>query len=253
LPHEALQHSSSDIDLRGKDRLIVALDVPTVDEALTAVEHLDNVTFFKVGLQLFLTGGLPSLLRSLRGKRIFVDLKVPGDIANTIKAVVDVCIENRVTFLTLSESMPPQAIAAATAARAARQTSHPKFLTVPYLSSLDAQDLPAVAPADASLTVDDFIIARASAALRAGCDGIIVSGSAIGRCRRQFDRSVVIVSPGIRPTGSSADDQKRHTTPADAIRLGADYLVVGRPILKDQHPREAADRIIREIDEALAS
>ena len=89
----------------------MALDLPTVDEALKAVEVLDNVTFFKVGLQLFLTGGLPSLLRSLRGKRIFVDLKVPGDIANTIKAVVDVCIENRVTFLTLSESMPPPAIA----------------------------------------------------------------------------------------------------------------------------------------------
>ncbi len=231
----------------------MALDVPTVDEALQAVEHLDNVTFFKVGLQLFLTGGLPSLLRSLRGKRIFVDLKVPGDIANTIKAVVDVCIENRVTFLTLSESMPPPAIASAIAARAARQTPYPQLLTVPYLSSLDAQDLAAVGPADTTLTVDDFIIARASAALRAGCDGIIVSGSAIGRCRRQFDRSVVIVSPGIRPTGSPADDQKRHTTPSDAIRLGADYLVVGRPILKDQQPRRAADRIIREIDEALAT
>src|ERR1700682_4920611 len=115
--------------LKGKDRLIVALDVPTVDEALTIVEQLDNVSFFKVGLQLFITGGLPTLLQSLKQKQVFVDLKVPGDIANTISAVVNLCVDMKVRFLTLSESMPPPAIRSARDARDARQSEDPKLLT----------------------------------------------------------------------------------------------------------------------------
>jgi orotidine-5'-phosphate decarboxylase len=235
--------------LTGKDRLIVALDVPTVDQALRSVEQLDNVSFFKVGLQLFITGGLPTLLQALNGKRVFVDLKVPGDIANTISAVVDFCVEMKVTFLTLSESMPLRAIAAARTARNARDSRDPQFLTVPFLSSLDAADLPTVAAGESDL--DTFILKRAHAAIQAGCDGMIASGHAIEVCRQAFPRPVLIVSPGIRPAGASTDDHKRHTTPAEAIRLGADYLVVGRPILKDPHPSEAARRIIEEIDATL--
>src|SRR5690349_16750056 len=101
--------------LSGKDRLIVALDVPSVGEALAAVERLDNISFFKVGLQLFMTGGLPNLLQALRHKRVFVDLKLPGDISNTIAAVVDACVSMKVELLTLSESMPLPAIGAARA------------------------------------------------------------------------------------------------------------------------------------------
>jgi orotidine-5'-phosphate decarboxylase len=230
-------------DLRGKDRIIVALDVPTVDEALASVERLDNISFFKVGLQLFMTGGLPDLLHALRNKRVFVDLKLPGDISNTIAAVIDACVNMNVELLTLSESMPLPAIRAARAARAARNSSHPKFLTVPVLSSLDASDLPAGAGVEA------VIVKRAQAALDAGCDGIIASGDAIQVCRRAFP-STLIVSPGIRPSGASTDDHKRHTTPTEAIRLGADYLVIGRPILKAPDPRAAAQRIIEEIDRA---
>jgi len=231
------------------DRLIVALDVPTVDEALRAVERLDNVSFFKVGLQLFITGGLPALLERLRDKQVFIDLKLPGDIANTIAAVVDFCIDANVRFLTLSESMPPPAIAAARRTRDAKQSGHPKFLTVPLLSSLDAGDLRTMAGGEAD--VGAFIVSRARVALQAGCDGAIVSGDAIGVCRQALPPSTLLVSPGIRPAGAPADDQKRHTTPADAIRLGADYLVVGRPIMKDRDPRAAAARIIEEIDHAL--
>ena len=234
-------------DLRGKDRIIVALDVPTVDEALASVERLDNISFFKVGLQLFMTGGLPDLLHALRNKRVFVDLKLPGDISNTIAAVIDACVNMNVELLTLSESMPLPAIRAARAARAARNSSHPKFLTVPVLSSLDASDLPAGAGGENG--VEAVIVKRAQAALDAGCDGIIASGDAIQVCRRAFP-STLIVSPGIRPSGASTDDHKRHTTPAEAIRLGADYLVIGRPILKAPDPRAAAQRIIEEIDQA---
>ena len=236
--------------LTGKDRLIVALDVPTVDEALRIVEELNNVSFFKIGFQLFVTGGVPALLQSLRhAKRIFVDLKVPGDIGNTVAAVIDMCMANDVTFLTLSESMPLPAIAAAKAVRAAKHSEFPKLLTVPFLSSLDAGDLPAAAGGEQNLGT--YIVARARAALEAGCDGVIASGEAIQLCRRAFPKPTLIVSPGIRPAGASTDDHKRHTTPADAIRLGADYLVVGRPILKDPNPREAAQSIIAEIDRAL--
>ena len=233
--------------MRGKDRIIVALDVPTVDEALASVERLDNISFFKVGLQLFMTGGLPDLLHALRSKRLFVDLKLPGDISNTIAAVIDACVSMNVELLTLSESMPLPAIRAARAARAARNSSHPKFLTVPVLSSLDASDLPVGAGGENG--VEAVIVARAKAALEAGCDGIIASGDAIQFCRRAFP-STLIVSPGIRPAGASTDDHKRHTTPAEAIRLGADYLVIGRPILKAPDPRAAAQRIIEEIDRA---
>jgi orotidine-5'-phosphate decarboxylase len=235
--------------LRGQDRLIVALDVPTVDEALRLVETLDNVSFFKIGLQLFMTGGLPTLLDSLRHKHVFVDLKVPGDIANTVAAVVDACVTGNVAFLTLSESMPPPAIKAATLARQARGSERPKFLTVPYLSSLDASDLPSVAAGEHDL--DTVILKRARTAIEAGCDGLIASGQAIRLLRTAFPRPTIIVSPGIRLAGAAADDHKRHCTPAEAIQLGADYLVVGRPIRKASDPRDTARRIMAEIDQAL--
>jgi len=163
--------------------------------------------------------------------------------------VIDMCVENDVTFLTLSESMPSPAIAAAKAARTARQSESPKLLTVPFLSSLDASDLPAVSGGEGNL--ETYILTRAHAAIEAGCDGVIASGQAIQVCRRAFPRPSLIVSPAIRPSGTSTDDHKRHTTPAEAIRLGADYLVVGRPILKDPNPRDAARRVIAEIDSAL--
>jgi orotidine-5'-phosphate decarboxylase len=236
------------IQMRGADRLIVALDVPTVDAALRAVQVLDNVSFFKVGLQLFMTGGMPTLLESLRGKRVFVDLKVPGDISNTIRAVIDVCYEHGVTLLTLSDSMPAAAIRAAAAARNAHRGFDLKLLTVPLVSSLDASDLVETGTTD---DLETYVLTRAKRAIDAGCDGVIASGDAIQWCRTAFPPPVLIVSPGIRAEGAAPDDQKRHTTPAGAIRRGADYLVVGRPILRAADPRGAAGGIIEEIDAAL--
>ena len=229
------------------DRLIVALDVPTVDEALRAVDALDNVSFFKVGLQLFLTGGFPTLLEALRSKKVFVDLKVPGDIGNTVAAVVDLCVSRGAVFLTLSESMPPAAIRAAKAARDKSGSALPKFLTVPFLSSLDAADLQEIT---GGTDLETHIATRARIALEAGCDGVIASGDAIRICRGRFPETV-IVSPGVRPAGSSTDDHKRLTTPTDALRMGADYLVVGRPILRSPNPKDAAGRILEEMAGAL--
>jgi hypothetical protein len=176
-------HGGRVSDLTGKDRLIVALDVPTVDEALGIVEQLDNVSFFKIGLQLFMTGGLPTLLQSLRQKQVFVDLKIPGDIANTISAVVELCVTMKVTFLTLSESMPLPAVAVARTARNARHSSDPKLLTVPFLSSLDATDLGTIAAGEADL--DTFILKRAHAGLSSANDYREPGNQACGRFGRR--------------------------------------------------------------------
>ena len=242
--------------LKARERLIVALDVLTTTEELALVGKLDVVTFFKVGLQLFLAGVLSGDLRQLLDrlceKQLFLDLKVPGDIGNTIGAVIEVCVQTNVKFLTLSESMPRAAIEAARRARGTRQD--PQLLLVPYLSSLNAEDLPAAASGVvAKVSLDEYILARAETAIDAGCDGLIVSGQAIQALRMKYPQStgIILVSPGIRLAGTPRDDHKRHTTPTEAIRLGADYLVVGRPIRSAPDPREAARRIIDEIHQAM--
>jgi orotidine-5'-phosphate decarboxylase len=232
----------------GKDTLIVALDVPNGDTALKIVDVLDNVSFFKLGLQLFIAGEMRRLLDALYQKQLFVDLKVPGDIANTIGSVVNVCVDTNVRFLTLSESMPLPAITSAKIARDKRGSDNPKFLTVPFLSSLDRQDLHAMY---GQRDLASYVLNRAKAALEAGSDGVVASGQEIALCRKEFP-SAIIVSPGIRPAGASSNDHKRFTTPREAIQLGADYLVVGRPILESSNPRLAAQNIMDEIDQALS-
>lgn len=232
--------------LRTEDRLIVALDVPTAQDAMALVEKLDNVSFFKVGWQLFMSGEWRTVIEQLNAKKVFVDLKIPGDIGNTIGTVVEWCTSKGVKFLTLSESVPPATIAAAKKARGAR--SEPNLLTVPLLSSLDGADVRAMTGSD---DLNGYILARARVAIGAGCDGLIASGDAIRVLRAEFPRPTLIVSPGIRPTWASTDDHKRHTTPTEAIELGADYIVVGRPITRDRDPRAAAQRVLDEIEEAV--
>ena len=234
-------------DLKGKDRLIVALDVPTAKEAIEIVEKLDNVSFFKIGWQLYLSGDISELLKRLYEKRIFIDLKIPGDIGNTISNLMITCIRLNVKFLTLSESVPLAIIKVAKAARESGLSAYPKLLTVPFLSSMDATDLAQIAPGK---NLEDYILSRGQYLLDAGCDGLIASGREIKLCRDKFPNTL-IVSPGIRPAGVSFDDHKRHTTPSEAIKFGADYLVVGRPILQASDPKARADKIIVEIDEAL--
>ena len=179
-----------------KDRLIVALDMPRAREAMALVDKLDNVSFFKIGWELFMAGVLKGdlrlLLELLASKSVFIDLKVPGDIDNTIGAVVDLCVElKNVKFFTLSESMPLKSVAAASAAKKARHSEYPNLLTVPFLSSLDASDLRGIAGEEVPL--EQYILTRANASLQAGCDGVIASGEAIKLCRQHLparDRGV---------------------------------------------------------------
>lgn len=240
-----------------KDRLIVALDVPDQGEAIHLVRELDNVTFFKIGLQLFLTGVLPLIdeLRKQRDGQVFLDIKWGGDIANTAGDFMRACIDSSIVkFITLIDAagiaITKQTIEAGKAVRKERNVEYPHFLMVPYLSSLDSDDLHQTQGRN---DLNSYIKERSEAMLGLGCDGLIVSGDAIMLCRHYFGNDIDIVSPGIRPQWASHDDHKRFTTPSQAIEMGADYLVVGRPIIKARDKKGAAQRIIEEIEQAEQS
>ena len=232
-----------------------------METAHAVVDELVNVRAYKIGWRLLMAGlrarGLVDLWEKIAGdgKRIFVDLKVP-DIGNTVADVVrDLREDPSVRFLTLHQNMQLRDIAMARDAKAGSRW--PALLAVPFVSSLDAGDFPRIAPAEAArgVTLNDWIIARTRDALDHGCDGVIASGEAIRLCREAWPREtgVLIVSPGIRPTGATRDDHKRSTTPAQAIGWGSDYLVVGRPILTAPHRADAAQAIIDEMEGALAT
>ena len=246
--------------MTGEDRLIVALDVPSVEAAHAVVDELSNVHAYKIGWRLLMAGlrarGLAALWEKIAGdgKRIFVDLKVP-DIGNTVADVVrDLCGDPSIRFLTLHQNMQLRDIAMARDAKAGRRW--PALLAVPYVSSLDAEDFARIAPAEAAggVTLNEWIVSRTRDALDHGCDGVIASGETIRLCREAWPREtgVLIVSPGIRPAGATRDDHKRSTTPAQAVRWGSDYIVVGRPILSAADRAGAARAIVDEMDAALS-
>jgi len=228
-----------------KDRLIVPLDLPGVAEAEAMVARLgDSVTFYKIGYQLAFAGGLP-LVRQLTGagKQVFVDLKL-HDIGNTVARGVESVAKLGATFLTVHAY--PQTMKAAVEARAG---SNLKILAVTVLTSYDDGDLHA---AGYRLNVSDLVEARAQQAQVLGVDGLVSSPEEAAALRKIVGHQMNLVTPGIRPVGTSSDDQKRIMTPARAIAAGADYLVVGRPITGAVDPKAAADAIQKEIAQALA-
>jgi orotidine-5'-phosphate decarboxylase len=245
MAQERMEHKPS-----ARERLIVALDVPGKDEALRLVHELDGlVTFYKVGLELLMRGGIEDLIRELaRDKQVFLDLKLPGDIDETVRRAVQLAADMGVTFLTLSATSDPLTIRAARAGRG--DATQPKLLFVSYLSSRDEADYRAAHPRS-EVSFEAFVTERTQMALESGCDGLIASGDVIRTLRGAFPRAL-IVSPGIRPAGTGADDHKRSSTPSAAISMGADYLVVGRPIRNAAERRRVAEGIIREIEAALA-
>lgn len=228
-----------------KDRIIVALDVPSAKEAQAIVAELgDLVSFYKVGLELLMTGDMGALLRELvRHKKVFLDVKMPGDIPETVSRAVQVAAELGVTFLTLSHTATPDVVRAALAGRGARPD--PKLLFVAFLSSLDKTDFSEQYGRPPE-EFESFIEQRVAAARNAGVDGFIVSGQQIALLKK-LHPSAVLVSPGIRPAGAALDDHKRSCTPAEAIALGAEYIVVGRPITRAPNRRAAAQGIIDEL------
>jgi orotidine-5'-phosphate decarboxylase len=231
-------------DIAPRDRLIVALDLPSVTAAEAMIARLgDSVTFYKIGYQLAFAGGLP-LIRQLAdaGKKVFIDLKL-HDIGNTVARGVESVAALGATFLTVHAY--PQTMKAAVEARAG---SNLKILAVTVLTSYDDRDLHA---AGYRLGVSDLVEARAQQAQALGIDGLVCSPEEAASLRKIVGRQMGLVTPGIRPAGSASGDQKRIMTPARAIAAGADYLVVGRPVMEAADPKAAAETIQAEIAQAL--
>ena len=229
-----------------RDRLIVALDVPSIPAASALVERLgDAVSFYKIGYQLAFAGGLP-LAETLvgAGKQVFLDLKL-HDIGNTVEKGVESVARIGATFVTVHAY--PQTMKAAVAARGSAGL---RILAVTVLTSYDDADLGA---AGYALGVSALVARRAAQAREIGVDGLVSSAEEAAALRSLVGTSMALVTPGIRPAGAAAGDQKRVMTPARAIAAGADYLVVGRPIVEAADPRAAAEAIVAEITAAAAA
>ncbi|HEX4952834.1 MAG TPA: orotidine-5'-phosphate decarboxylase [Thermoanaerobaculia bacterium] len=227
-------------DIPPQDRLILALDVPSPEEARAIVEELGPaVAFYKLGLELFMAGGYFELIEWLtaQGKKVMVDLKF-FDVPRTVGAAVARLAEREVTFATVHGND-------AMLEAAARAKGKVKILGVTVLTSLDQGDLD-----DLGFTVDveKLVLSRARRALERGCDGVVCSGHELLALRRELPGRLLCVVPGIRPVANrEEDDQKRTVDVAEALRRGADHLVIGRPILGAPDRRAAALAIQQQI------
>jgi orotidine-5'-phosphate decarboxylase len=245
--------------LTAKEKIIVALDVPDEDAALRALDTLrDGVGFYKIGMQLFTRCG-PAIVRRVRdtGARVFLDLKF-HDIPNTVRHAVRSTCEIGVDMLTIHLSGGSEMIRAAVAgsvepvsapsqsgAIADADAAATLILGVTVLTSSTRETLREIA-IDAA--VEDQVLRLARLAVENGVRGIVASPQEVTLLRQIFTDKLTIVTPGVRPAWAAANDQQRTMTPAAAIRAGADYLVIGRPILAHASPREAAQRIAEEIE-----
>jgi len=232
---------------RIEDRLIVALDVPKVAEARAMVQRLDGVaSFFKLGLWLMFAPGFDRLLDELveSGKKIFLDAKM-FDIGQTVREGVARAAERGVAFVTVHGDR--DIIQAAAEGKAGNKL---KILVVPVLTSLDTSGLRELGYRG---SISELITARARAAWNAGCDGIIAAPrDNPNQIRREAGaEGLLVVTPGVRLAGSALDDHRRSGTPTQAIADGADYLVVGRPIVKSPDPAAAAAEIIADMRRAF--
>ncbi len=237
-------------NLAAQDRLIFALDVGSAAEAEELVTELrPTVSFFKVGLQLFIAAG-PEIVRWLtsQGLEVFLDLKI-HDVSETVRRSVAETARLGARFLTIHGGG-----ATARAAREGRADSQLRVLSVTLLTSHDEGDLPdsvQVGSGKRFETLDDYVVWRADQALRDGADGLIASGQNAGKLRQALGADPILVCPGIRAQEDRVDEQKRAVTAYTAISNGADYIVVGRPIRDAENRVEKARQIIDEIESAL--
>jgi orotidine-5'-phosphate decarboxylase len=229
-------------DIPHRERLIFALDVPDQASAMRLIEQLgDAVQFYKLGLEMFLSGYYFELLAELkrRNKRVFADLKL-FDIPATVAAAVRQLARHEIDFCTVHGNDGMLRAAAA-------EKGDMRILAVTALTSLDQGDLD-----DLGFQCDarTLVLSRARRALQCGCDGVVSSGLEVPALRAEVDHALVTVCPGIRPIEND-DDQQRVVSPGQAIGNGADYLVVGRPIRDAPDPHAAAEEIQRQIASAL--
>lgn len=232
------------VDEAARDKLIIALDVPTLDAARTLVDRLGtSVSFYKVGLELVFSGGL-ELARELKqaGKRVFLDMKLL-DIGHTVERATATAATLGADFLTV-HGHDSKTLKAAVAGRG---TASLKLLAVTVLTSLDGDDL---AEQGTHISPAGLVLKRAQLAFQCGFDGVIASGQEAGQIRLATGPEFLIVTPGIRLPGGAAGDQTRITTPQDALHAGANHLVVGRPVTAASDPKAAAENFLAAIAQA---
>jgi orotidine-5'-phosphate decarboxylase len=234
---------------QAKDCLIVALDVPTADAALALADQLEGqCNWFKVGLELYIAAG-PAIVEKLvsRGHSIFLDLKL-HDIPNTVAAAVRSSASLGVRMLTIHAAGGPAMLAAAREA-AIGVTTPPQLLAITVLTSMDQSQITAIGM---PRSVQEQVALLARMGMEAGIHGFVCSPQEVAALRALTGASGVLVTPGIRPAGADKGDQQRIATPVEALRQGASYLVVGRPITQAIDPARAAEAIFKEISAALA-
>jgi len=231
-----------------RSHLIVALDVPDRATAMKMAEQLSgHVGYFKIGLELFTREG-PRLVQEIRdrGEKIFLDLKL-HDIPNTVRGAVRSACRLGVHMLTIHASGGSSMLSAASQ-EAVSAKSPPLLLAVTALTSLSEDEMKKLGVAG---SMDRWVERLAELAQSSGIRGIVASSKELPMLRRKFHNELKLVIPGIRPAGTAIQDQSRTATPAEAIRAGADYIVVGRPILQASDPAKAADSIVDEIQNAV--
>jgi orotidine-5'-phosphate decarboxylase len=233
------------VDARG--RLILAMDVPSGEEAERLLDRIgDAVRFVKIGLELYAAAGPAIVDKALaHGHHVFLDLKFL-DIEETVRRATARVAAMGVDFLTVHANR--KALKAAVEARGPRREGGLKLLAVTVLTNFDANDLRDMG---VQWSVADLVAARARLAHEVGCDGVIASGEEPAAIRQKVGGGFLIVTPGIRPAGTGPDDHARVTTPSQAIKAGADYLVVGRPIRDAADPQAAAEEIVLEMQAAF--
>lgn len=230
--------------IAARDRLILALDVPSSAEADRLLDHVDDqIGFVKIGLELYTAAGPQMVERVIdRGKRVFLDLKFL-DIEETVRRATARVAAMGVDLLTVHANR--KALAAAVQGRG---TSSLKLLAVTVLTNFDSQDLRDMG---IQYSVQELVSARALLASEVGCDGVVASGEEAGVLRPKVGPRFLIVTPGVRPAGKGVDDHARVTTPTQTIAAGADYLVIGRPIRDAVDPAAAAAAILSEMQVAF--
>ncbi|MBW4644452.1 MAG: orotidine-5'-phosphate decarboxylase [Goleter apudmare HA4340-LM2] len=236
--------------MKVEERIIVALDVPDLESAIALVDQLPDVSFWKVGLELFTSTG-PAILEVLksRNKRIFLDLKF-HDIPNTVAGACRAAARYGVDLLTIHATAGRDALQAATEAAqtgaAQAGVKPPKLIAISLLTSISARKL--ALELKIPLELPEYVLEMALLAQDAGLDGAVCSPQEVAQLRQTCSLdNFLLVCPGVRPTWADQADQKRSLTPAQAIKAGADYLVIGRPITAAAEPALAWKRISEEM------
>jgi orotidine-5'-phosphate decarboxylase len=231
--------------MNARDRIIIPLDVPTLDDARRMIDTLaGEIGYFKIGSELFTAAG-PETVRVVRdvGCRVFLDLKyydIPNTVAGAVRSAASLSVDMLNMHILGGRTMMQRAVETAR-----ESTSPPILLGVTVLTSYDEAKWKETG---FSTPIADAVPMLAGRAKEVGLDGVVCSPREAQELRRRIGDGFVLVTPGVRPTWAKSDDQQRIMTPADAVAAGADYLVIGRPITASPDPREAARRIIEELE-----